>query len=103
MTQISIESDQLHPISWSDTSQQKKLEKVLFYLIQLQNSKGISPNYKLLAKPDLLDGLVAVLHRFRAGRFAASTDIEKISTESRFHQTITDALRLSFRFDPAGG
>jgi len=63
---------------------------------------GTSLNDNLISGPDLLNNLVAVLHRFRTGKFAAISDVEKMFHQVRVVPSDTDALRFLWRPEENG-
>ncbi|XP_066916601.1 uncharacterized protein [Clytia hemisphaerica] len=101
-SEVKSRSDVTNYIPHHGVTHPNKPGKVRVVFDAAAKFKGTSLNDKLLAGPDLLNSLVAVLHRFRAGRFAASADIEKMFNQVKVSPKDSDTLRFLYRFDPGG-
>ena len=59
--------------------------------------KGVCPNDKLLAGPDLLQGLIGTIFRFREGPLALTADIESMFLQVQFPERDRSCLRFLWR------
>ena len=79
----------------------RKPGKIRIVFDASSNFKGTSLNKSLLPGPNLLNNLVTVLSRFRRGKVAVVSDIEKMYHQVLVPEKDQDALRFLWRDKPS--
>ena len=96
-TEASVTSNKTNYIPHHFVLEPRKPGKIRIVFDASSNFKGTSLNKRLLPGPNLLNNLVNVLSRFRRGKVAVISDIEKMYHQVLVPEEDQDSLRFLWR------